>query len=80
MQELGLDSLSFAELGVALEAAGVSVPENADITNLVSVPELQKAIAQWGRRKPQKDSPKAKRAKKKRPETESTADRVELPD
>ncbi len=80
MQELGLDSLSFAELGVALEAAGVSVPENADITSLVSVPELQKAIAQWGRRKPQKDLPKAKQSKKKKPETESTDDRLVLPD
>ncbi len=78
MQELGLDSLSFAELGVALEAAGVSVPENVDITSIVSVPELQKAIAQWGRRKPVKEAPKAKPQKKAK--SESTDDRLVLPD
>lgn len=78
MQELGLDSLSFAELGVALEAAGVQVPENADITGIVSVPELQKTIAQWGRRKPQKEEKKDK-PKKKKADSESTDDRLVLP-
>jgi long-chain acyl-CoA synthetase len=78
LQELGLDSLSFAELGVALEAAGVSVPENLDISSLVSVPELQKAVAQWGRRKPSKDAQPVQ-SKKKKPETESTDDRLVLP-
>ncbi|HNF96299.1 MAG TPA: AMP-binding protein [Pseudomonadota bacterium] len=78
MQELGLDSLSFAELGVALEAAGVQVPENVDITSIVSVPELQKAIAQWGRRKPVKEAPKEKT--KKKDKNESTDDRLVLPD
>jgi long-chain acyl-CoA synthetase len=80
MQELGLDSLSFAELGVALEAAGVQVPENADITGIVSVPELQKTIAQWGRRKPQKDEKKDQpKKKKKKADSESTDDRLVLP-
>jgi long-chain acyl-CoA synthetase len=82
MQELGLDSLSFAELGVALEAAGVSVPENIDITSLVSVPELQKAIAQWGRRKPAKELAPAKASqssKKRKSSPESTDDRLVLP-
>ncbi|HMU39076.1 MAG TPA: AMP-binding protein [Pseudomonadota bacterium] len=78
MQELGLDSLSFAELGVALEAAGVQVPDNADLTGVVSVPELQKAIAQWGRRKPTKETQPSKTQKKKKT-TESTDDRLVLP-
>lgn len=75
MQELGLDSLSFAELGVALEAAGVQVPEKADITSLVSVPDLQKAVAKWGRRKTEKEAPTTPKKKAE----ESSDDRLVLP-
>ena len=77
MQELGLDSLSFAELGVALEAAGVQVPENVDITSIVSVPELRKrlpsgVVANRSKRRPRK--------RPKEGQNESTDDRLVLPD
>ena len=78
LQELGVDSLSFAELGVALEAAGVNVPETVDITTITSVPELRAAIAQWGMKKPQKEVRPTAKAKKK-PEEEDADDRIVLP-
>src|SRR5262249_40571670 len=37
LAELGFDSLMYTELGVALEAAGVAVPENADLTGVATV-------------------------------------------
>ena len=79
LQELGVDSLSFAELGVALEAGGVNVPENVDITTITSVPELRTAIAQWGMKKPQKDFRPTTTTKKKKAEEADTNDRVVLP-
>lgn len=77
LQELGVDSLSFAELGVALEAAGVNVPENVDITAITSVPELRTAIAQWGMKKLQKELRPTLKTKKKTEEAD--ADRIVLP-
>jgi long-chain acyl-CoA synthetase len=54
LEELGFDSLMFTELGVALEAAGVAVQENADLTGVATVEELQKLVASWGMRKKSK--------------------------
>src|SRR5262249_34880492 len=50
MEELGFDSLMYTELGVALEAAGVAVPDagNADLTGIATVDDLAKLIHQWG--------------------------------
>jgi long-chain acyl-CoA synthetase len=79
LQELGVDSLSFAELGVALEAAGVNVPENVELTAITSVPELRAAIAQWGMRKPQKEVRPTAKAKRKSEEEQDTSDRIVLP-
>jgi long-chain acyl-CoA synthetase len=59
LEELGVDSLMYTELGVALEAAGVAVPEGADLTGVGTVGELGRLVAGWGaavgaRRKPAK--------------------------
>lgn len=48
LQELGLDSLTYAELGVALEAAGVAVPGGADLSGVGTVGELLRLVNQWG--------------------------------
>src|SRR4029077_1738362 len=50
MEELGFDSLMYTELGVALEAAGVAVPDagNTDLTGVETVDDLAKLIHQWG--------------------------------
>ena len=82
MQELGVDSLSFAELGVALEAAGVNIPENVDLTSMTGVQELRQAISQWGVRKDKKDlrsaSSSSSKAKHKSKD-DFTDDRIVLP-
>ena len=44
LERLGFDSLMYAELGVALEAAGISIPESADFTNAVDVVELHRLL------------------------------------
>jgi long-chain acyl-CoA synthetase len=51
LEELGFDSLMYTELGVALEAAGVAVPENADLTGIATVADFEKAVRSWGRKK-----------------------------
>jgi long-chain acyl-CoA synthetase len=48
LAELGYDSLMFTELGVALEAAGVQVPDNADLTGVATVADLVKIVESWG--------------------------------
>jgi len=51
LEELGFDSLMYTELGVALEAAGVAVPENADLTGISTVEDFEKLVTTWGRKK-----------------------------
>jgi long-chain acyl-CoA synthetase len=46
--DLGFDSLTYTELGVALEAAGLHVPEQVDLTGVATVAELEKLVATWG--------------------------------
>jgi long-chain acyl-CoA synthetase len=43
--QLGFDSLMYAELGSALETAGVTLPESIDVTTLTTVAELQEVLA-----------------------------------
>ena len=45
LEELGFDSLMYTELGVALEAAGVAVPDagNADLTGVETVDDFETA-------------------------------------
>jgi long-chain acyl-CoA synthetase len=50
LPELGFDSLMYTELGVALEAAGVAVPENFDLTGIGTVAEFERQVRAWGRR------------------------------
>jgi long-chain acyl-CoA synthetase len=71
LQELGFDSLMYTELGVALEAAGVAVPENADLTGIDTVEDFEKLVAQWGRRK--------KTAPVKKAKTSMEADEIHVP-
>jgi long-chain acyl-CoA synthetase len=43
--ELGFDSLMYAELGSALETAGVTLPDSVDVTTLGTVAELSDLVA-----------------------------------
>lgn len=85
LSELGLDSLSFAELAAGLEAAGVNLPDNIDLSSISSVADLRHHISSWGIRRrdlkataPTRDSRRAGRKATVR--VESTSDRIILPD
>ena len=80
LQELGVDSLSFAELGVALEAAGVNLPGSVELNTITSVPELRQHIAQWGMRKTQSIRPEPRQGKKTKGKDEGAGDRLDLPE
>jgi long-chain acyl-CoA synthetase len=43
--QLGFDSLMYAELSSALESAGVNLPDSVDITTLPTVADLQQALS-----------------------------------
>ncbi|MFN0252341.1 MAG: AMP-binding protein [Kofleriaceae bacterium] len=46
--ELGFDSLMFTELAVAIEAAGVALPDPAELSGLETVADVEKLIARLG--------------------------------
>jgi long-chain acyl-CoA synthetase len=79
MEELGFDSLMYTELGVALEAAGVSVPDagNTDLTGVETVDDLVKLVRNWGvaekRKKKSIDKAKPK-------DVSGDADEIHVPD
>src|SRR5436190_23623432 len=45
LEGLGFDSLMYSELGVALEAAGVAVPESENLAGLETVGDLARLAA-----------------------------------
>ncbi len=71
LAELGFDSLMYTELGVALEAAGVAVPENADLTGVATVVFFEKFVVLWGMKK--------KRPVVKKRETAGEAEEIMVP-
>ncbi|MDB4964743.1 MAG: AMP-dependent synthetase and ligase [Myxococcales bacterium] len=76
MEELGYDSLMYTELGVALEAAGVVVPDagNTDLTGVETVDDLAKLVHQWG------IADKKKSLEKKRKVESTDADEIHVPE
>lgn len=59
LEELGFDSLMFTELTVALEAAGVNLPDPAELQGLETVADVEHLVARLGARarseKPKRD-------------------------
>ncbi len=78
MEELGFDSLMYTELGVALEAAGVAVPDagNADLTGVETVEDLTRLIRQWG----YSDKKKKSITKAKNTDGAGDADEIHVPE
>jgi len=77
MEELGFDSLMYTELGVALEAAGVAVPDagNADLTGIATVDDLVQLIRTWG----VSDKKKKTAIAKKKTDGAGDADEIKVP-
>jgi long-chain acyl-CoA synthetase len=65
LAELGFDSLMFTELAVALEAAGVEVPDPAEITGLETVADVEALVARLGA-KQRSEKPKRDRLRKEK--------------
>lgn len=51
LSDLGFDSLMYAELGSALSAAGVKVPDATDVNDLQTLDDLVRSVGKWGWRK-----------------------------
>lgn len=74
LQDLGFDSLMFTELGVALEAAGVTVPDPADLNDLETVADVETYLARHG-------APSGRKRVPGKPRDESAdADEIQVPE
>jgi long-chain acyl-CoA synthetase len=64
LSDLGFDSLMFTELAVAIEAAGVNLPDPAELTGLERVSDVEKLVTRLGAKQElQRGVPKAARPK-----------------
>ncbi|MGN6104529.1 MAG: AMP-binding protein, partial [Kofleriaceae bacterium] len=65
LDELGFDSLMFTELAVALEAAGVNLPDPGELQGLETVADVEKLVARLGA-KARSEKPKRDRIKREK--------------
>ena len=65
LEELGFDSLMFTELAVALEAAGVTLPDPSELTGLETVGDVEKLVARLGA-KARSEKPRRDRERRER--------------
>ncbi len=75
LEELGFDSLMFTELAVALEAAGVDLPDPSELQGLETVADVEKLVARQGA-KAKIEKPKRDRLAKAQREKENKEDAV----
>jgi long-chain acyl-CoA synthetase len=73
LDELGFDSLMFTELAVALEAAGVNLPDPQELVGLETVADVERLVARLGA-KAKSEKPRRDRIAKERREDEKRAD------
>ncbi len=78
LDELGFDSLMFTELAVALEAAGVNLPDPAELTGLETVADVEKLVARQGA-KARSEKPKRERLRKEKEAEEKQDDDINVP-
>jgi long-chain acyl-CoA synthetase len=79
LEELGFDSLMFTELAVALEAAGVNVPDPQELLGLETVADVERLVARAGA-KARSDKPRRDRlAREKAAEDRKADDDIDVP-
>ncbi|MCX5744138.1 MAG: AMP-binding protein, partial [Proteobacteria bacterium] len=79
LADLGFDSLMFTELAVALEAAGVNLPDPGELVGLETVADVEKLVARLGA-KARSDKPRRDRiAREKRAEDDKADDEIVVP-
>jgi long-chain acyl-CoA synthetase len=81
LSELGFDSLMFTELAVAIESAGVALPEPAELNGLEIVADVEKLVSRLSARQElQRGVPgKKKAAKAKKDEAANESDDINVP-
>jgi long-chain acyl-CoA synthetase len=79
LADLGFDSLMFTELAVALEAAGVNLPDPGELVGLETVADVEKLVARLGA-KSKADKPRRDRIRReKAAEEKAESDDIEVP-
>ncbi len=78
LEELGFDSLMFTELAVALEAAGVNLPDPAELQGLETVADVQKLVARQGA-KARSEKPKRDRLRREKDAEDKKDDDIDVP-
>jgi long-chain acyl-CoA synthetase len=73
LEELGFDSLLFTELAVALEAAGVTLPDPGELLGLETVADVEKLVARLGA-KARSEKPRRDRERREKDAEEKRAD------
>ncbi|MBC7975405.1 MAG: AMP-binding protein, partial [Myxococcales bacterium] len=74
LDELGFDSLMFTELAVALEAAGVNLPDPQELLGLESVADVERLIARVGAKVKSEKPRRDRLAREKAAEDKKAAD------
>lgn len=79
LAELGFDSLMFTELAVALEAAGVNLPDPSELTGLETVADVERLVARLGA-KARSEKPKRDRLRREKAEADKAqSDDIDVP-
>jgi long-chain acyl-CoA synthetase len=80
LSELGFDSLMFTELAVAIESAGVALPDPAELTGLETVADVEKLVARLGAKQElQRGVPGTKKKAADKKEQAETEDDINVP-
>ncbi len=79
LDELGFDSLMFTELAVALEGAGVTLPDPSELQGLEAVADVERLVERLGA-KARADKPRLDRERRERERAEAgDADEIVVP-
>jgi long-chain acyl-CoA synthetase len=78
LADLGFDSLMFTELAVAIESAGVQLPDPAELVGLEKVADVEKLVARLGAKQEQQSHVPG-RKKKSSTSTSTTDDEIDVP-
>ncbi|NVB82260.1 MAG: AMP-binding protein [Kofleriaceae bacterium] len=78
LAELGFDSLMFTELAVAIEAAGVNLPDPSELNGLETVADVEKLVARLGAKQDLQRGVPKKKAKKDE-DGEAVSDDIDVP-
>jgi len=79
LDELGFDSLMFTELAVALEAAGVNLPDPQELLGLETVADVEKLVARTGAKSRQEKPRRDRIAREKAADEKAADDDIDVP-